>query len=269
MQVTEFSDIVWDYYAKYGRNLQWRQPGAGGLFDPYKILVSEVMLQQTQVNRVEPKYVEFLATFPSVSDLAAANLSDVIRLWSGLGYNRRAKFLWQAASMTVHDYAGQFPKDQKALTKLPGVGYNTAGAICAYAYNQPVIFVETNIRTVYIHHFFTGRNEVHDNEIFPLLEQTVDTENPREWYWALMDYGSHLKSRVGNASRGSKHYVKQSIFEGSRRQLRGQVLRALHDGKQTVLHLQQQIPDERLIEVLTDLQKEGLILRAGKGYRLA
>lgn len=269
MQTTEFRDIVWDYYAKHGRDLLWRQPEANGSFDPYKILVSEIMLQQTQVTRVTQKYVEFLNAFPSVSHLASASLGDVLRLWSGLGYNRRAKFLWQAANKLVSEYGGQFPSSQKELVGLPGVGVNTAGAICAYAFNQPVVFIETNVRTAYIHHFFADRHDVHDKELVPLIKQTVDKENPREWYWALMDYGSFLKTTVGNVSRSSKHYTKQSTFEGSKRQIRGQVLKLLSSGQLSQAELTAKILDDRLASVLEDLQKEELILRDNKGYQLA
>lgn len=222
------------------------------------------MLQQTQVARVATKYQEFLSIFPTIQDLAKASLGDVLRQWQGLGYNRRAKFLWQAAQTVVNEYGGTFPQDQKELTKLPGVGINTAGAICAYAYNQPVVFVETNVRTVYIHYFFNDRDDVHDKELLPLIDQSLNTISaregqPREFYWALMDYGTHLKATVGNVSRSSKHYAKQSKFQGSRRQIRGQVLRLLaakaHDSR--MLH--QEVADQRLNSVLTDLQAEGLI----------
>ncbi len=269
MQTTEFSEIVWDFYAKHGRELPWRTPEADGTFDPYKILVSELMLQQTQVSRVVTKYHEFLQAFPTITDLANASLGDVLRQWSGLGYNRRAKFLWQAAGKIAQDFSGVFPRTQKELTSLPGVGVNTAGAICAYAFNQPVAFVETNIRTVYIHHFFVDRTDVHDNELTPVIEQTVDTENPREWYWALMDYGSHLKATLGNISRNSKHHTKQSKFEGSKRQVRGAVIRALRDSAKTMAELKAVVADDRLTEVLSDLAQEGLIVIDSKGYRLA
>lgn len=265
----EFIETVWDYYHDNSRDLPWRQAGPDSTFDAYKILVSEVMLQQTQVARVIAKYQEFLASFPTVSDLAQAPLADVLRAWQGLGYNRRAKFLWQAAQMVTAQFDGVFPKDQKDLVSLPGVGVNTAGAICAYAFNQPVVFIETNIRTVYIHHFFADRDDVHDKELIPLVVDTVDQHNPREWYWALMDYGSHLKASVGNISRSSKHYAKQSKFEGSKRQIRGQVLRLLAEGEQARKKLLVEVVDPRLPVVLEDLQQEGLIQLVSDTYRLS
>jgi A/G-specific adenine glycosylase len=220
------------------------------------------MLQQTQVPRVMPKYIDFLGRFPNVSTLARAELGDVLRAWQGLGYNRRAKFLWQAAQIVAP--LGEFPKTSESLVKLPGIGQNTAGAILVYAYNQPAVFIETNIRTVYIHHFFNDKVDVDDKEIRVMLAATLDHESPREFYWALMDYGSHLKATTGNLNKVSRHYVKQSAFHGSRRQVRGAVLRALGSDPKTMAELQDVIHDERLESVLHDLAVEGLI-RANHG----
>ena len=190
---SDFLQTLWDYYQTNGRHdLLWRESDVHGNFDPYRILVSEIMLQQTQVSRVTPKFNEFLINFPDVRSLAHATLADVLALWSGLGYNRRAKFLWQAAQYVTDQCNGVFPQTSAELQKLPGVGKNTAGAIMAYAFNLPVVFIETNIRTVYIHHFFADQGGVTDAAIYEVLEATVDQNNPREFYWALMDYGSHL-----------------------------------------------------------------------------
>lgn len=257
-QKTEFLETLWDYYAHSGRgNLPWRQPELDGGFDPYKIMVSELMLQQTQVARVIPKYLAFLERFPTAQALAGADLGDVLRAWQGLGYNRRAKFLWQTAQIV--DSVNYFPQTVVELVGLPGIGNNTAGAILAYAHNLPVVFVETNVRTVYIHHFFHDRTNVHDKEIVQLVQQTLDHENPREFYWALMDYGSHLKATVGNANTASKHYAKQSTFHGSRRQVRGQIIRELGRRNLALAELQAAVPDERLQSVLDDLLSEGLV----------
>ena len=266
-QVHEFREIVWEYYRNNGRSgLPWRLPDASGSFDPYKIMVSELMLQQTQVARVIPKYETFVAQFPDVASLAVASLGDVLRAWQGLGYNRRAKFLWQAAQAV--NERGKFPDTLEDLVALPGVGKNTAGAILAYAYDQPVVFIETNVRTVYIHHFLADATDVHDKEIIALAEQTADRENPREWYWALMDYGSYLKLTVGNASRASKHFTKQSTFHGSRRQIRGQVIRLLGACSYPMTDLQAAINDERLVAVLQELTHEGLVVENGGVYSL-
>lgn len=280
---TNFQDAVWAYYAASGRrDLPWRQPesesepgpGADGKewFDPYKILVSELMLQQTQVSRVVPKYYEFLERFPTVQALAAATLGEVLVAWQGLGYNRRAKFLWQAAQMVANEMGGEFPRGQKELTRLPGVGMNTAGAVMAYAYDEPVAYLETNIRTVYIHHFFPGQEAVPDKEIQALVEATVP-DRAREWYWALMDYGTYIKQQHGNKSRASKAYVRQSPFEGSRRKVRGAVIRYLsQQAGRTVAYedLAAAETDVRLPEVLGALVAEGMVREGADGrYGLA
>lgn len=266
-QKEQFLEILWEYYTRTGRHdLPWRLAEADGTFDPYKILVSELMLQQTQVSRVVPKYLSFLSHFPDVRSLANAELGDVLRSWQGLGYNRRAKYLWQAAREVAA--RGAFPASLAELVQLPGVGPNTAGAVLAYAANQPVVFVETNIRTVYIHHFFHDGDQVDDRDIRALVEQTLDREQPREFYWALMDYGSWLKTKVRNIHQ-SKQYAKQSTFQGSRRQLRGRVIRELSSCSLTLAQLQQIIPDDRLRSVLTDLERESMIRRDSTGYSLS
>lgn len=268
-ETTKFNEILWAHYAAHGRHdLPWRQPEADGTFDPYKVLVSELMLQQTQAARVVPKFHEFLMKFPTSKSLAGAPLGEVLKLWSGLGYNRRAKFLWQAAQMVEQDYESVFPSTLQPLVQLPGVGKNTAGAILAYAFNEPVVFIETNVRTVYIHHFFHDQTNIPDALIAKKLTATLDHEHPREFYWALMDYGSYLKQTVGNLSRHSKSYAKQSTFAGSRRQVRGQVLRVLASSSQTDQELAALINDERLPSVLADLQQEGLIRRRAGTWML-
>jgi A/G-specific adenine glycosylase len=195
--------------------------------DPYRVVVSEIMLQQTQTYRVEPKYERFVLAFPTFELLAQATLRDVLTLWQGLGYNRRGMYLHQIAQKVMSEYKGQLPADPMALEAFPGIGKNTAGSICAFAFNMPVIFIETNIRSVFIHSFFKDQTEITDKQLYPLIEQTVDTNNPREWYYALMDYGVLLKRKLKNPSRRSAHHTTQSRFEGSDRQIRGMVLRYL------------------------------------------
>ena len=267
-KVEELKAAAIAYYQAHGRHdLPWRQPEPDGSFDPYKILVSEIMLQQTQVSRVIPKYREFLSRFPSFEILAAAPLGEVLKVWNGLGYNRRAKYLWQAAQKVASDYRGQLPDRVEALTALPGIGANTAGAILAYAFNLPRPFIETNIRTVFIYHCYADAPAVSDRQILDLVSATLPA-HPREWYWALMDYGSHLKQAVGNLNMLSKHYTKQSRFEGSRRQIRGQILRLLAQRPHTNAELSEHLADERLAAVLQDLEQEGFITPAAQGWRL-
>jgi A/G-specific adenine glycosylase len=263
----DFQQVVWNYYRRHGRHdLPWRTPETDGSFDPYKILVSEIMLQQTQVARVMPKFKTFINEFPTVQSLASVPLGVVLVLWQGLGYNRRARFLWLAAQKIVNEHSGIFPRSQRELVTLPGVGSNTAGAVLAYAYGEPAAFVETNIRTVFIHHFFKDEQGVHDKDILALVRETMPDQGGhygvRHWYWALMDYGTHLKQTVGNTSRASKSYVRQSKFVGSTRQLRGKVLRVLADGPMPELALVEMLCDERSQDILSSLLREGLI-----GYR--
>lgn len=274
-QLLAFQDKVWEYYGAQGRHdLPWRVPEVDGGFDPYKIMVSELMLQQTQVGRVVPRYLEFLAKFPTVQSLAVARLGDVLVAWQGLGYNRRAKFLWQAAQLVVSELGGELPRDQRELTRLPGVGVNTAGAIMAYAYDEAVVFIETNIRTVFIHHFFDDQVDVPDKAIAELVQKNLPKAGQgsggvREWYWALMDYGTHIKQAHGNKSQASRGYVKQSPFHGSRRQVRGAVLRYLSQRSGTLEDLAAAESDPRLTEVLQDLNKEGMVREEGGRYSLA
>lgn len=225
--IQNFNNFLQAWYLTHGRHeLPWRKTT-----DPYKILVSELMLQQTQVDRVIPKYLAFLERFPNTKALASATLRDVLILWQGLGYNRRAKYLHQCASVIESTYQGTFPTVREELLKLPGIGPYTASAVCAFAYNQPVILIETNVRTVFIYHFFAEKQSVHDSEVLSLITESLDKNNSREWYWALMDYGSYLKKILPNPNRKSKQYTKQSKFAGSLRQVRGEIIRLLtqHD----------------------------------------
>lgn len=263
----QFIKTVWDFYQTQGRHdLPWRKTK-----DPYKIVVSELMLQQTQVTRVIPKYKEFLKHFPTVAKLASAPLGDVLKAWQGLGYNRRAKFLWQAAQSVQNEYKGKWPKTFLELKNLPGIGTYTAGAVMNFAYNEPVPLIETNVRTVYIHHFFKDTENVSDKELLPIIERTLDTTNPREWNWALMDYGSYLKSTIGNVSTKSKTYKKQSNFKESNRYVRGAIIRALSNDSYTEINLLKiltEIEPDRLKLQLKLLLEETLIVKVNRTYQL-
>lgn len=250
------------------RKMPWRDIQLNGVIDPYHVLVSEIMLQQTQVKRVTPKFQNFIKYFPDIQSLAKADLGTVLEQWSGLGYNRRAKFLHEAAKAIALDLKGQFPQTTKELMHLPGVGKNTAGAILVYSYNQPAFFVETNVRTVYIHHFFKHKHVVTDQEIVGMLEKTLDHQNPRDFYWRLMDYGTALKKKSGNLTQKSAGYTKQSRFAGSNRQIRGQVLKALTGQKMTHQQLAGVVQDDRLGTVLERLQTEGLVSKQKQYYSL-
>ncbi|MBI4118043.1 MAG: A/G-specific adenine glycosylase [Parcubacteria group bacterium] len=224
--IARFQTKIWQYYKKHGRDLPWRHT-----VHPYRIVVSEIMLQQTQVKRGLAKYPLFIKAFPSFRALARVPLARVLQEWSGLGYNRRAVNLHRLANIVVKDYSGRLPSDFESLKNLPGIGSATAASIRAFAFNEPTPFIETNIRTVFIHHFFENRTrqkiKVDDKDILKLVEQTLPADNPREWYWALMDYGTHIKEMYGNPNVIARAYKKQSRFKGSDREIRGAVLKAL------------------------------------------
>ncbi len=236
---------------------------------PYYVLVSEIMLQQTQVERVIPKFNEFITLFPSVEALVSASLSDVLVVWNGLGYNRRAKFLHSAAQMIVAEYNGVFPEDPKELLKLPGVGVNTAGALVTYSFNKPAPFIETNIRTVYFHHFFKDEINISDSELLQLVSETMDREHSREWYWALMDYGAFLKRSGAGLNDKSRHYKKQSPLKGSVREVRGQLVKTLTKGEANYQVLRRHYKgDERFEKAFNGLLEDGIIARQGPRVHL-
>lgn len=256
MEIEAFRAQIWAFYRHSGRKMPWRSTQ-----NPYKILVSEVMLQQTQVPRVLEKYPEFLKKFPTITVLANAPLSDVLRVWQGMGYNRRARYLRDSAQVIVRDYHNRFPKTETELCALPGIGHYTTNAILTFAYDEPRVFIETNIRRIFIHHFFNIRRKVSDAEILPLVQATLDTKNPREWYYALMDYGSQLpKATRINANIQSKHYVKQSTFVGSTRELRGKIIMSLSARNQTLKALRHICnKDPRTQQAINTLIKDKLI----------
>jgi len=260
--IKKFKKTVKGFYAKNRRDLPWRKTR-----DPYKILVSEVMLQQTQVSRVLQKYPLFLSVFPTLRSLAKAPLADVLGVWQGLGYNRRAKTLKSASEVLMAQYKGKIPRNREELTALPGVGPSTAGGVLAFAYNIPYPFIETNIRRVFIHHFFSKKKRVGDADILQLVKRTLDRKEPREWYYALFDYGTHLARTERNPNRRSARYTKQSPFDGSRRQLRGHLLRTLLKKPQTRIALEKALPEKSTVhEVLAELAAEGFILERNKKY---
>lgn len=264
MDIQSFQSLIWQKANELHRDMPWREDTR-----PYYVLVSELMLQQTQVDRVLPKFEAFIRRFPSEEHLAAAPLADVLTLWSGLGYNRRAKFLHEAAKKIVHEYAGVFPRTVEDLLSLPGVGPGTAGAIAVYAFNQPVVFIETNVRTVYFHHFFETGEKVSDTQLLPLIKETLDREHPREFYWALMDYGTWLKRNGAGRITQSKHYTKQSALKGSVREVRGQIIRVLTLGDKTLAGLENEIiQDERFTAALDGLLLDGLIAKTGDVFHL-
>jgi len=262
-----FRTTIHSFFREHARTFPWRETT-----NPYHILVSEIMLQQTQTERVEGKYERFLETFPDVSALAGADLNSLLGLWQGLGYNRRAIALKAIAEKVLNEFQGRLPETENELVALPGIGKATAGAILAFAFNKPAVFIETNIRRVFIHFFFQDQVDIKDAQILPLVEKTLDRKDPRQWYYALMDYGAMLKKHVPNPNKKSAHYARQARFEGSNRQLRGMILKKLVGdgplGEKELLQALEKDP-EQIIKNLVDLEKEGFISRIAGFVKIA
>ncbi|AGB02503.1 HhH-GPD family protein [Methanoregula formicica] len=265
--IPAFQDLVLSRYRSSGRKFPWRETT-----DPYAIFVSEIMLQQTQVGRVAEKFPQFMAAFPDFSALATAPLADLLSQWQGMGYNRRAIALQKCARRVMEEFHGVLPNDPEILATFPGIGKATASSICAFAFNRPVVFIETNIRRIFIHCFFPDNDIIDDSTIRPLVEAALYRENPREWYNALMDYGTELKKAVPNPNRRSVHYSRQPAFEGSDRKIRGEIVRQLLSGKKlTEKALVSQVggdPD-RVGRILGALEAEGFIKRYGRSFSIA
>ncbi len=286
----QFQNTVWGFYGKHKRGaLPWRKK-----VTPYCIWVSEIMLQQTQVDRVIPFFENWMKLFPTVQKLATAPQSDVLRAWKGLGYNSRALRMKKTAQIICEGYGKKFPKTYDELIQLPGIGPYTAGALMAFSYNESIVMIETNIRRVYIHHFYplhdsgegglrskSGEDrKIHDKELMELIKNTLPKENFREWYWALMDYGSYLGKTIPNPNKKSKHYVVQKKFKGSDREIRGKILEILLKKKkisekvllvqlnQLLKNLAMAVTIARLNRVLASLEREGFLTKLRSIIRL-
>jgi A/G-specific adenine glycosylase len=259
VSMEQFKTVIYDYYKANKRTFSWRT-----VIDPYRVTVSEIMLQQTQTHRVEKKFELFIAAFPNFIKLAEAPLRDVLFQWQGLGYNRRALALHKIAQNVIAEHHGILPNNPETLIQFPGIGSATAASICAFAFNAPTVFIETNIRSVFIHFFFQGREHVSDKEIMPFIEESLDRENAREWYYALMDYGVALKKQMPNPNRRSAHHARQSAFAGSDRQIRGQLIKLLLDQKLSLEELEQSLDKDpvRIKRSLQALIQEGLIKKS-------
>ncbi|GHV02203.1 endonuclease III [Spirochaetia bacterium] len=266
MNPSEFRKIIYSHFEENGRTFPWRENT-----DPWGVMVSEFMLQQTQTERVITYWNRWMKLWPSPADLAKASMEEALREWSGLGYNRRCRFLKDCARRITAEHNGRVPDTPVKLLPLPGIGPYTAGAIPCFAYNYPSVFIETNIRAAVLHFFFRDQTGIKDNEIFPILESCLDWENPRKWYWALMDYGVALKQVTVNPNRRSAHYTRQSKFEGSFRQLRGAVIKTLaSQGKADIgeLHERSGVEEEDLYQVLEVLEKEMMVAEEEGIYRI-
>ncbi|MGV9171418.1 MAG: winged helix-turn-helix transcriptional regulator [Promethearchaeia archaeon] len=262
--ISTFQDIIYGYYRQYGRDFPFREK-----IKPYYVLVSEMMLQQTQTSRVSEKFLNFIKKFPSFKDLATAPLPEVLRAWQGLGYNRRAKALKKIAQIIITDHDGELPSNFETLKSFPHIGKATASSIRVFAFNIPTPFIETNIRRVYLYFFFPGRTNVPDEQIYPIVEATLDKKNPRKWYYALMDYGVMLKKKHPNLNKKSAQYRKQKPFKGSNREIRGKLLKFfLKEPEATVNQLSRKLgaKKSRLKQILEDLLKEGFLKKTADGF---
>lgn len=257
LNISRLQAKVWDHYRRAARPMPWRSDPS-----PYHVIISEFMLQQTSVERVLPKYTAWVKRFPDFSTLASASVGEVVAAWKGLGYNRRALWLHTLAKRVESDFAGSLPKDGRTLQSFHGVGENTAGAVAAYAFEQPVVFVETNVRRVFLHHCFASEIGVTDAHIRPLVAQALVGQPARQWYWALMDYGAFLGRTIPNPNRRSRHYTRQSSFEGSHRQLRGQILEHVLQGTSTLSMLVRKLDNfapKQIKHAVAELSQEGFL----------
>ncbi len=265
-RILSFQMMIFAWWKKNQRDLPWRHTR-----DPYKILVSEVMLQQTQVTRVVSKYKEFLRQFPDIDTLANASPAQVLRAWKGMGYNRRALYLHKAAQIVGQEYHGKFPKDEKLLTKLPGLGKYTARALLVFAYKQDISLVDTNIRQIIAHFFFSDKPQK-ESIIQDVADQLLPKGKAWEWHQALMDYGALrlARARSGQAF-GNKALQRQKPFKDSNRFYRGRIIDRLREGeiseKKFLNELEKTYtkPGAFLRSIIASLVKDGLMQRTSRG----
>jgi A/G-specific adenine glycosylase len=264
--ISRFQAFVYAKAKESHRDLPWRKTK-----DPYAILISEVMLQQTQARRVVPKFEAWMEVFPNLFSLARADLSHILALWSGLGYNRRALALHKAAVELVVQFNGQVPAVEAQLRSLPGIGMYTSRAILAFAYDIPTVFLETNVRTVLIKHMFSEAQSVSDSDLFPVAERVLDRTAPARWYNALMDYGAELKRLNENHGNKAKAYGRQSPFSTSFRRIRGEMLKkVISEGSCDIDSFHAAIPFslEDVENCARILAKEGFLVYEGRTFRL-
>ncbi len=265
--VNTFRNIILSYFKQYGRDFPFRKE-----INPYNVVVSEMMLQQTQTNRVAEKFQQFIQEFPDFQSLVNAPLNEVLKIWQGLGYNRRAVALKKIAEKVVNEFDGILPADVEILNSLPQIGHNTASSIVAFAFNLPTFFIEVNIRRVYIYFFFPGKSSIQDRVIMPIVRKTLDSSNVRKWYYALMDFGVMLKKNHPELNKRSAHYRKQSKFKGSSREIRGKILKLLLASSnltEAEIFKELKINSKKLKDILDLLIKEGFIKQENYQFSIA
>jgi A/G-specific adenine glycosylase len=236
-------DAILAWYDARGRSLPFR-----GTSDPYAVLVSEVMAQQTQISRVAPAWTAFMATFPTIGDLASASPADVLRAWRGMGYNRRALNLWRTARLVVEEHGGRLPSDRATLERLPGIGPYTARAVAAIAFRAPIGAVDTNVRRVLNRAVGGAIDAFSTGELQQLADAAVPADRPADWTHALMDIGATFcrttrplcadcpavmacRYAAGESIDPSPRRTRgsQSPFKGTSRWLRGRIIDRLRE----------------------------------------
>lgn len=265
--LVEFRERILSFYCEHGRRFIWRKSS-----DPYHILLSEMMLQQTQTARALPKYELFLSLWPTFKDLASATVLEVLTHWKGLGYNRRALYLLECAKRS-EQWGWTLPDTEEELRTLPGVGKATAAALLAFSFNKPSLYLETNIRAVIIHCFFADGEGVKDREVEEVLSLLLSgIDDYKRWYYALMDYGVFLKAMLPNPNRRSAHYSRQGSFENSNRQIRGLLIHYLTEGGPkdglTITAAFERFEEERVSSCLQALAGEGFVQEDGGVYSI-
>lgn len=260
-EIVQFQRKILTWYEANKRDLPWR-----GTRDPYRILVSEIMSQQTQIARVIPKYNAWMEAFPTVFELAKASTADVLGHWSGLGYNRRALFLQKCAKTVVERFAGKFPQEKEVLKTLPGIGEYTAAAVACFAFNQQVAVVDTNVRKIILTQFPHVSSDISPQEMQNIADALLPQGKAYEWNQALMDYASAMLKK-------EKIVVpKQSKFKGSNRYYRGQIVKLLLAQKSIAraqLAKELSISKEKCAEILGGLEKDALVVRSGEYMSLS
>ncbi len=214
------------YYRRHGRKLPFRKTT-----DPYKITVAEIMLQQTQVDRVLPKYVDWVKKWPNWQTLSEATNRELLIMWSGLGYNRRALYLGEMSRTIVEQHRGLLPDNPETLRALPGIGPYTSRAILIFAFNRPLVTIDTNIRRVLITELGLPHS-ISATALERVALQILPVRRARDWHNALMDYGAMV---LTSRKSGVRPLSRQSKFEGSLRQIRGEIVRQLTTKKRVSL----------------------------------
>lgn len=263
--IIAFQEKVLSFYKENKRDLPWRRTT-----DPYAILVSEVMLQQTQVDRVVSYYQEWLRQWPTIQDLANAERADVLQRWMGLGYNNRAVNLHKASQFIVERFDGGVKNALGSGMKIPGIGPYTEKAVKIFAFNENLATVDTNIRRILIHEF-SPQETLSDADVHSLAEQCLPKGQSRDWHNALMDYGSLV---LTSKKTGISPKTAQSTFEGSDRQYRAKILRHLlaHQRETFTIDRLQEIlsfPERRRLQtILEGMIKDDLLLCENERYSL-